>query len=229
MSYRTHNVTPVQSSSGYQSNSYAQPTTSYRRPTAYTQPSSYTQQSSQAYRSSASRPSSTVRYVSSTHPSRIALPPQPENPTRSIYRRRDSDNEPLMIRRQRRNDEIADVLPIRTTRKYPETAQNIYRQDLAFDRTANCRHDGRFHCDYGYSTSRQYKSISHATGAHNAPTPHVCPAYGVRCPRGLYQYNAHLPEYHPELVQHAVLQCRDGRFIRPMAPTIIKRGYFLDR
>jgi hypothetical protein len=34
------------------------------------------------------------------------------------------------------------------------------------------------------------------------------------CPRGLYQYNAHLQEYHPELVQHAALQYRDDRFVR---------------
>ncbi|KAH0393452.1 hypothetical protein KCU89_g12398, partial [Aureobasidium melanogenum] len=153
-----------------------------------------------------------------THPTRTALPSQPQYTTRSINRRRssddDDDDEPLMIRRQRRIDEIADNLPIRTTRMYPQAAQNLYRQDLGFERTASCRHDGRFHCDCGHSTSKQSRSISHATSAHNAPTPYVCPACGARCPRGLYQYNAHLQEYHPELVQHAALQYRDDRFVR---------------
>lgn len=181
MSYRTYNVTPGQSSSGYQFNSHRQAApsqaTSYNqpashsRPAAYTQPSSHAQQNSQAYHNFSTRPSSTVWYVSSTRPTRSALLSQRELPTHSIYCCRNSYDEPLMIGRQRRIDEIADVLPVRTTRRYPETAQNIYTQNLAFVRTANCRHDGRFHCDCGYSTSRQYRSISHATGAHNALTP----------------------------------------------------------
>ncbi|KAH0355953.1 hypothetical protein KCU83_g1443, partial [Aureobasidium melanogenum] len=228
MSYRTYDITPGQSSSGYQSNPYRQPSsysqansysqvTSYNRPVHYNQPSSNTQQSSQAYDTSYAQPSGTVRYVSTAHPTRTASRSQPEYPTRSIDRRRssDDDDEPLMIRRQRRIDEIADRLPIRTTRRYPQAAQNLYRQDLAFNHTAGCRqYDGRFHCHCGCSTSQQYKSISHATSAHNAPTPYVCPACGVCCPRGLYQYNAHLQEYHPELVQHAALQYRDDRFVR---------------
>lgn len=76
-----------------------------------------------------------------------------------------------------------------------QVAQNLYRQDLAFDRTASCRHDGRFHCDCGHSTSKQSRSISHATSAHNAPTPYVCPDCDVCCPRGLYQCNARLREH----------------------------------
>lgn len=49
-----------------------------------------------------------------------------------------------MISRQRRVDEIADNLPIRTTRMYPQAAQSLYRQDLAFNHTAGCRqYDGR--------------------------------------------------------------------------------------
>ncbi|KAH0275497.1 hypothetical protein KCU91_g4509, partial [Aureobasidium melanogenum] len=237
MPYRTYDIIPgqsssnYQSSSDYQSSSYRQPSfysqansysqaTSYGRPNPHTQPTSYTQQSSQAYNTSYAQPSGTVRYVSSTRPTRTALPSQPEYRTRSIGsidRRRfsDDDDEALMIRRQRRVDEISDNLPIRTTRRYPQAAQNLYRQDLAFNHTAGCRqYDGRFHCHCGYSTSQQYKSISHATSAHNAPTPYVCPACGVCCPRGLYQYNAHLQEYHPELVQHAALQYRDDRFVR---------------
>lgn len=73
-----------------------------------------------------------------------------------------------MIRHQRRIDNRRRS-PCTHHTQIPRDSSNIYRQDLAFDRTANCRHDGRFHCDCGYSTSRQYRSFSHAT--HNAPTP----------------------------------------------------------
>ncbi|CAD0096974.1 unnamed protein product [Aureobasidium mustum] len=232
MSYRTYEVTPGQPNSNYQSDSYGQPpsysqATSYRSPPSYSQATSYGQPTTydrpdpyahaRAYtqQSSYAQPGNTIRYVPSVESRRNAQSTQSVHSTQSIDRRRSSDNEPLMIRRQRRIDEIADNLPLRTRRMYPQTAQNIYRQDLVFDHTSHCRdYDGRFYCYCGHRTSQQHRSILHATSVHYAPTPYVCPACGVHCPRGLYQYNAHLQEYHPELVQHAALQYRNDRFIR---------------
>ena len=174
-------------------------------------------------------PAPTVRYVTSNQPSYNTGHHQPHqftrgidrrdarsaSPRRGVDRRRSSANEPLMVRRQRRIEEIADNLPLRTHREFPNTARNIYTQDRVFEHSSRCRHvDGRFYCYCGFSTARQVESINRATPVHRAPTPYVCPVCGVHCPRGLYQYNDHLQAHHPGLVQYAALQYRDDRFVR---------------
>ena len=214
MSYRSYEVTPDQSGS------YSQ---------LVRAPSVRPVSPARIRYVSSSQPVRTVQYVTSNQPSYNAGTSQPHqftrgtdrrddrsaSPRRGIDRRRSSAGEPLMAIRQRRIDEIADDLPVRYSRDYPNTAQNIYRQDLIFEHSSSCRRvDGRFYCYRGHDTARQVEYINHATRVHRAPTPYVCPVCGVHCPRGLYQYNDHLQTHHSGIVQHAALQYRDDRFVR---------------
>jgi hypothetical protein len=161
-----------------------------------------------------------VQYVSSYQPSHNTGASQPREFVRGVDRRDDRSSSPRrgIDRRRssvRRIDEIADDLPLRTHRDYPDTARNIHNQDRYFEHSSSCRSiGGRFYCYCGHSTVRQVDSIRHATRVHHAPTPYVCPVCRVACPRGLYQYNHHLQLYHPGMVEHAALQYRDDQFVR---------------